>query len=206
MAKSKQKLHRKHPEIYPYSKYTTHVPIFWLLATLLRDLLIFLAGILYFFKFEPYFLTGTLGDAFYTFAKTLNIFLYDMLTWFLSFGAFLSFVCIMQYLKYFPKFYVTVLGLFNGIKHILKVIIGQLPLFIGFILTGTLWFGSYAVVCWNFLLFFVKKCVFNNSFNQKSISKQSVKLLSQFLQLLLGSFFSSLFFVKKKPILTQFFS
>lgn len=50
----------------------------------------------------------------------------------------------VQYLVYAPKFYMLVLVLSTGFPSIIRFVISIFPIFIGFSIAGTMWFGHFA--------------------------------------------------------------
>jgi hypothetical protein len=63
---------------------------------------------------------------------------------FLALGAFFTFIQICKYYQFASKFYVLILALRTGLPNAIRFMISVFPVFIGYSLAGTLWFGHYA--------------------------------------------------------------
>jgi len=68
----------------------------------------------------------------------------------LGMGALFSFAGIVQHIKHAKKFYILIEALINGVPNVVRFLISIAPVYLGFVIAGTAWFGhysSYVCVC-----------------------------------------------------------
>jgi hypothetical protein len=63
---------------------------------------------------------------------------------FTGIGSMLTCFCMIRYLQFHAKFYILILALQAGLPDVLRFLIGVIPLFIGYVMAGTVWFGHYS--------------------------------------------------------------
>lgn len=60
-----------------------------------------------------------------------------------GFGSLVCYISCVQYLRYAPRFYILISALSNGLPSIARFLISIFPIFIGYAIAGTCWFGHY---------------------------------------------------------------
>ncbi|KAL9654436.1 hypothetical protein ABK040_010459 [Willaertia magna] len=67
----------------------------------------------------------------------------------LALGALLCATALAKYFNYQAKFYLAIRAFTSAIPNIIKYVLSILPVFIGFVLAGTCWFGFYTYYFYN---------------------------------------------------------
>lgn len=59
-------------------------------------------------------------------------------------GALLSFSGLVQHIKHAKRFYILIEALLNGLPNVIRFLISITPIYLGFVVAGTTWFGHYS--------------------------------------------------------------
>ncbi len=65
-------------------------------------------------------------------------------SFFTGVGSLLAYVGLIGHLRYYAKFYTLIQAVRTAIPNITRFVVGIFPIYIGYALAGTLWFGHYA--------------------------------------------------------------